>query len=117
MIISDDKPVDRTRWRPGLREEKRAQVVEYNLSGEPEFFCLNWPQALEKSRFEKINVNKRKQKKAILLSFIFVYLPLFRRRSPSGCICWGMSSVLTSRRTLRVLRDEAFRTWRAATAA
>jgi hypothetical protein len=43
MIVSDDKPVDRTRWRPGLGEEKRALDVEYNLSGEPEFFCLNWP--------------------------------------------------------------------------
>jgi hypothetical protein len=43
MIISDDKPVDRTRWRPGLREEKRDQDVEYNLSAELEFFCLNRP--------------------------------------------------------------------------
>jgi hypothetical protein len=43
MIISDDKLVDRTRWRPGPGEEKRAQDVEDNLSGEPEFFCLNRP--------------------------------------------------------------------------
>jgi hypothetical protein len=43
IIISDDKPIDRTRCRPGLGEEKRAQDVEYNLSAELEIFCLNRP--------------------------------------------------------------------------
>ena len=43
IIISDDKPVDQTRSVPGLGEEKRSRDVECNLSGEPEFFCLNRP--------------------------------------------------------------------------
>jgi len=29
--------------RPGRGEEKRSRDVECNLSGEPEFFCLNRP--------------------------------------------------------------------------
>jgi|HubBroStandDraft_3_1064219.scaffolds.fasta_scaffold1682761_2 hypothetical protein len=40
MIISDDKPADRSRWQPGLGEDKRTQGVEHNLSGELEFFLF-----------------------------------------------------------------------------
>src|ERR1700735_2000110 len=83
FLVEIQNPCYDNGHRPG--EAWRWRNVSWRQNGgctQPEtrtqeFFYLSRPQPIEKSRFQKINVNKRKQVCFRLFSFISVYLLLF----------------------------------------